>query len=119
MNGDETLYDCLQVYLGFGFDCSDDEVKETYNLCHKIKALPASWAGNQYIVYSFSSSIPPVEIAPRVRAGTFSLLLAECWKAGVFGEGEGEEGVDYELTEEGQRVYWDGDKDGDNDIYVD
>ena len=91
-----SLYDCIGDYYGRGGD--DDDVKEVNGWCDKVLALPESWVGNQYLFL--------LELVPHVHTGKFPLLVVECWKAGVFGEGE--EGVNYELTEEGERVYWDG-----------
>ena len=98
-----TLYDCLEDYKGYGGD--DDDVKEVSGQRDRILALPESWIGNQYLTFLLDES--SAELVPHVLAGKFKFLVVECWKAGVFGEGE--EGVDYELNAEGQRVYWDGD----------
>ena len=70
-----SLYDCLQEYKGFGF--GDDHHHQTRNLQAKIYALPASWVGNQYILFLFSIDVPPVAVEPRVRVGKFPLLVVE------------------------------------------
>ena len=89
------LFEYIQGYRGTNTD-------RTNELCEQIREYPTPWRGHQYMFHSCNLQTHGFE--SYVLIGMFPLLCVACWEGGLFGEPE--EGLDYTLTDEGQRVYY-------------